>query len=209
MNTYDGMIFDLDGTLWDATKVITKAWNEGYRLLQLPPKSVTRQQIMDCMGLLIPDIAARLYPELDKENQLAVMNKTIEVENQWLCRQGGELYEGLEDTLKQLLKKGYRLFIVSNCQAGYIESFLKAHHMETYFEDFECPGNTGLLKADNIGLVSRRNGLSAPVYVGDTKGDADAAHKAGIPFVFAAYGFGNVKDYEYRVESLSGLTEIF
>ena len=43
------------------------------------------------------------------------------------------------------------------------------------------------------------------VYVGDTQGDADAAAKAGIPFIFTEYGFGSVKDAAARIASLPEL----
>jgi phosphoglycolate phosphatase len=36
--------------------------------------------------------------------------------------------------------------------------------------------------------------LQSPVYVGDTTGDRDSAAKAGVPFIYANYGFGKVDD---------------
>ena len=54
------------------------------------------------------------------------MDEMCSYENEYLSIHGGTLYPGLEDTLKEL-KKNYRLFIVSNCQSGYIEAFLHAH----------------------------------------------------------------------------------
>lgn len=209
MKKHDGIIFDLDGTLWDATYVITDAWNEGYRKMKLGTKSVTRDDIMSCMGLIIPEIAAKLYPEHDKRTQLEIMDNTIKIENSMLLEKGGVLFPKLEDTLGLLKASGYNLSIVSNCQAGYIEVFMRAHGLEKYFDDFECPGNTGLLKAENIRLVIERNGLKSPVYVGDTQKDADASKKAGIPFVFAAYGFGSVKEYYNKVNSFEELIKIF
>ena len=50
-----------------------------------------------------------------------------------------------------------------------------------------------------------RNGVTKAVYVGDTQGDADAAAKAGVPFIFTEYGFGSVKDAAARIASLPEL----
>ena len=36
-----------------------------------------------------------------------------------------------------------------------------------------------------------RNNIKSAVYIGDTDGDEKAARFAGIPFVYAEYGFGN------------------
>lgn len=52
-----------------------------------------------------------------------------------------------------------------------------------------------------------RNQLKSAVYVGDTEGDENAAHTAGIPFIHAAYGFGKAKNPEGRIQSLSNLIE--
>ncbi|MDE7279616.1 MAG: HAD hydrolase-like protein, partial [Oscillospiraceae bacterium] len=94
-------------------------------------------------------------------------------------------------------------FIVSNCQSGYIETFLEYHKLGKYFADFECPGGTGFAKAENIRIVMERNGLEKAVYVGDTQGDLDASDSAGIPFIHAAYGFGNVDRNVPEAQSFS------
>ena len=93
------------------------------------------------------------------------------------------------------LAKTYDLYIVSNCQCGYIEQFLRKTQLEAYIKDIECFGNTGKNKGENIRLLVKRNSLKAPVYIGDTKGDCDASKEAGVPFIFASYGFGNVTEY--------------
>ena len=55
-----------------------------------------------------------------------------------------------------------------------------------------------------------RNGLKNPVYVGDTSGDAKSAKDAGIDFIYAAYGFGEVSDDSYvaKIESFAELSAI-
>ena len=94
----------------------------------------------------------------------------------------------MHETLKKL-SETHTLCIVSNCDNGYIQAFLKAHNMAQYFTDYECMGSTGKPKADNIALVVEHNHLKAPVYVGDTVWDYNSATQAG-----AAYGFGNVEN---------------
>ena len=123
--------------------------------------------------------------------KMKIMNERYKLEYEYLSEHGATLYNKLEDTLERLSKK-YKLFIVSNCQDGYIESFFKSHKLEKYFIDYECPGRTGLAKAENIKLIVERNNLKNPVYVGDTQGDAKAAKDANIPFIYANYGFGDV-----------------
>ncbi len=78
-------------------------------------------------------------------------------------------YPDVREVIKQLAKT-YDLYIVSNCQCGYIEQFLRKTQLEAYIKDIECFGNTGKNKGENIRLLVKRNSLKAPVYIGDTKG---------------------------------------
>ena len=106
------------------------------------------------------------------------------------------------------LKEDYHLYIVSNCQVGYIETFLKYYGFEDLFEDIECYGNNGYPKGDNIALIVKRNNLDDAVYVGDIQGDYDATMQAGIKFIHAAYGFGTINASVPKIESLSELADI-
>jgi phosphoglycolate phosphatase len=120
---------------------------------------------------------------------------------------GGKLYPRLEETLLEL-KKDYKLFVVSNCQQGYIESFIHAHKLSAYFDDIECWGNNRLSKGENNKLIMKRNNVTSAVYVGDTAGDEQSARDAGIPFIFARYGFGQAEKPDYELEEFSKLPEL-
>ena len=76
--------------------------------------------------------------------------------------------------------------------SGYIECFLEVTGFGKYFRDFESFGATGKQKGENILAVMQRLGSKSAVYVGDIIKDQQAAAYAGIPFVFARYGFGPV-----------------
>jgi phosphoglycolate phosphatase len=90
-----------------------------------------------------------------------------------------------------------------------ISAFLDYHKLHKYFCDFECAGDTGLSKGENLALVISRNGFRAPVFIGDTQGDANAAKAAGIPFIFARYGFGSAPDALWGVDGVKDLLEMF
>ena len=55
----------------------------------------------------------------------------------------------------------------------------------------------------------RFNYFKNSVYVGDTQGDCDGAKLANIPFVYASYGFGKVKEYDYIIEEVADLAKLF
>ena len=207
---YDSIIFDLDGTLWDSSKPICEAWNI---ILDKHPEIVrapiTIDELGGCMGLPMYDIAAKLFPLEKSEVRNALMDELCIFENGYLEKTGGVLFPKLKETLEQLKKK-YRLFIVSNCQDGYIEAFLKAHNFTDIFEDTECWGRTRAPKGVSNKILIERNNLNNPVYIGDTAGDAQSAKDAGIDFIYAAYGFGEVAacDYVTDIDAFEKLADI-
>lgn len=205
----DSIIFDLDGTLWDSTNKVAVAFNKVLKEKHPEVKEVvTTEKLQQLFGLPLDEIAVKLYQSVPVEHAIKVMEECCAYECDYLAEHGATLYEGLEQVLEALSKE-YKLFIVSNCQEGYIQCFFKAYpHLERYFTDYEYPGRSGKLKADNIRLVIERNGLKNPIYVGDTQGDANAAKEAGVPFIFASYGFGDVKEYEGVVASLDEITKL-
>ncbi len=190
---YDGVLFDLDGTLWNAAEAIAESWRLVLKDAPDIDRPPTVRQLEGVMGMTAENLMAVLFPHLSTERGLELFDRCCEVENDYLRRSGGILYEGVEELLQQLSQK-LPLFIVSNCNAEYIPCFLDAHRLHPYFKDWECIGRTGLQKWENIQLVAKRNGLKSPVYVGDTILDKEAAEKAGVPFIHAAYGFGTVPD---------------
>ena len=190
MAQVDGILFDLDGTLWDAVDGICTARNRGLERCGLPP-ALKAEEVRSCMGMLLEDIAARLMPDLPPERRSEVMAVCAQEQADYLARHGGTLYDGVEETLA-VLRERCPLFIVSNCQSGYIEGFLAITGLGQYFTDFTCPGETGKPKGENIALLVERHQLKHPLYVGDTQGDYNAATAAGVPFLHAAYGFGTI-----------------
>lgn len=205
MNRYDSIIFDLDGTLWDSVDCVVAIWNGALEAAGIEP-TMSYDELSRCMGLRIEQIFDKVIPQATPEQRRLVKENCVKTEQKYLAEKGGTLYDKVEETLAAL-QKTHRLFIVSNCQDGYINAFFKAHGLRKYFEDYECAGRTGLAKGENIKLVVERSGLKAPVYIGDTISDYEAAVEAGVPFIHAAYGFGEV-DGAAKAGSFAEITEL-
>lgn len=203
----DSIIFDVDGTLWDSTEIVAEAWSNYLTNTEHMDTDVSSRRLMGLFGQLLPDIAKALFPELPESEQLRIIDCCCQAEHEALLRKCAPLYPQLEETLDTLSHR-FPLFIVSNCQAGYIEVFLKATGFGHYFKGHLCPGDTGMAKADNIMKIRDDFNLKDPVYVGDTLGDFNACRKARVPFIFAEYGFGAVEDPDYRISAPADLMEL-
>lgn len=187
------VIFDIDGTLWDSTEKVAVSWRKTCTRHKVPCSHITGERLKKEFGKLLPDIGRSVFPELPEEEVLRLTEECCENENRDLLANPPEAYPGVHE-LFRVLAGQMPVFIVSNCQAGYIEAMLKATGLEDFVTDHLCPGDTGEAKAENICRIIDKYGLTDAVYVGDTAGDAKASANAGIPFVFAAYGFGHVEN---------------
>lgn len=203
----DSIIFDLDGTLWNSVDGVLISWSNAIKKHKDIKVNITKEDLESVMGLQLDEISKKLFCDCDDDMRGKLLKECSETECDYLGSHGGVLYDNLEKTLLEL-SKNYKLFIVSNCQEGYIEAFYKYHKLDNCFCDFENPGRTGLSKGENIKLIIERNKLEKPIYVGDTEGDLKAARVAGIPFVYARYGFGKVKEHDYVIDKFEDILKI-
>lgn len=197
---FDAIIFDLDGTLWDSAENVARSWNTAVK-----QQRFTKNDIMNVMGLTMDEIAARFFPEKSEKERHDIITACCRLENEYLRTHGGVIFKNTKSTLKEL-SKTYPLYIVSNCQQGYIEAFLEYYKLDKVIKGTLCWGDTKLPKADNISLLMKTNKLKKTLYVGDTQGDCNSAYKAGAKFAFAEYGFGKADRYDYKLQDISQLT---
>ena len=201
----DAVIFDVDGTLWDSRAEVADSWRLLCSVRKVPCAHITPERLKAEFGKPMSAIADSLFPDLPENERLALGKELCIFEVEYLKTHFPNVYDGVRELFTALTKRGLPLFIVSNCQAGYIEDLLETNNLTEYVKDHLCPDDTGLDKAGNIREIIRRYSLTDPVYVGDTMGDFSAANAAGCPFIHAAYGFGEVPEAGRSIEEPLGL----
>lgn len=204
----DGIIFDIDGTLWDSTDSVAASWNRAIRENTDLDLTLNREILSGLFGKTMTEIGDILFPGYPEKERARFLNICFSYENKYLSEHPGSVYEGVAETISSLSEK-YPLFIVSNCQLGYVEVTMKGIGIEPYIKDHLCFGETQVSKGETLLMLMERNSLKSPVYIGDTQGDADACEHAGIPFIFAEYGFGDVPKAEVRIKDFKNLKDMF
>lgn len=202
----DGIIFDVDGTLWDSTEVVAKAWNKAIFDHSGMEAGLTSRRLKTLFGKTMDEILLAIFPTLSVEDQHRLGEPCFEYENVLLATEPGILYPDVEAVF-QTLAKTTDLYIVSNCQCGYIEVFLEVTGLGRYVKGHLCHGQTGLAKNETIRQLMKDHHLTDVVYVGDTLGDYDACQKADVPFIFVTYGFGQAPDATHRISAIAELPE--
>ena len=184
------LIFDLDGTLVDSSETIVNAINFVRSQMGLLPMGA--KEIM--YGIVTPginmaeyfygvDMIDARYEELFKEYYSANHDKEL------------KLYDGVEEILETLLKKGYTLALATN---GYRDSTLEAlKHLkiEKFFDSIVCYDDVenGKPAPDMLLLLLQKYGLNASevLFIGDSQRDKLAAKATNIEFLQVDFGQNN------------------
>ena len=197
------VFFDLDGTLWDALIPNLEAWNLAMEKLNQPYR-FDLKTIKSFMGLTPDETAKLAFPQTPIEEGKKLFKDTLKISTEYMKTHPGSMYPDEIEVLKEL-KKDYPLFIVSNCESGYIENFLNGCNTKDYFIDHTCVGDTGLEKWQNILFLKDKYSIEEVIYVGDTNKDFVEATKANVKFVHAHYGFQKDVPCTYKIDSLKEL----
>lgn len=202
------IILDVDGTLWDTTEIVAAAWNKAVAEVGGTVAVITSAILKKEFGKPMDIIANNLFYDASELKRALLLEKCCQYEHEALEENMENLlFPNVKETIMEISKK-CRLFIISNCQSGYIELFMKKAGVEAYITDCECFGDTCKSKGENIKLVMERNHLDQAVYVGDTQGDYEATVFAGVPFIFAKYGFGSPESYNAAISDIKELLDL-
>ncbi|MEG1586436.1 MAG: HAD family hydrolase [Bacteroidales bacterium] len=203
----DSLIFDMDGTLWDAVDSYVWIWNEGFRQLNLP-KRFTREEMIGYMGKQPDELIAECLKDSPDVDITTVYKSVFGLQEKTMPLLGGNLYDGVREGLS-LLSEKYQLFMLSNCESYGVRQFLEVTKLNHLFKDSLTFGETRLPKALNMQLLKTRHQLENPVYIGDTDSDRRQTEIAGFPFVFVTYGFGDTPNPDLKFDDFKSLTDHF
>ncbi len=205
---YGSIILDIDGTLWDSRALVAEGYNIQLKDEGLEHLCVTAEELKPLFGKVLEEIADILFISIPVPERYELMVRCMRRENQHMhedpCRIG---YPGIRETVEKLAEK-YRLFIVSNSECGYPELCMEKLGLTPYIEGHLCYGDTGTSKGKTIRTLMEKHSIGSCVYVGDTQGDYEATLEAGVPFIWATYGFGTPKGYTAKIGSFEELLNL-
>ena len=206
----DALVFDLDGTLWDAAAASVEGWNLALEKMGVASqvdldgiRSVSGTPFVQCVETLLPTL---------RPATAAILDALEAGERRMIEAKGGLLYSGVADGLPRLAAI-YPLFLVSNCPEWYLEAFLRLTGLGECFTGWDSHGSSGQSKSAMLEGLRAHHQLERAMYVGDTHGDRQAADMAGMEFVYVRYGFGSTEGpaiafdhFDALVEHFTGLT---
>ena len=204
--SHDAIVFDLDGTLWDAAAASTYGWNLALAEMGLSLR-VDDDGIRSVSGNPFPRCVEILLPELSPVPE-STLRLVEDYERVGIEALAGVLYEGVAEGLRELAA-AYPLFLVSNCPDWYAEAFFRVTGLAECFTGWDCHGSSGVGKSRMLLNMRERYHLANAVYVGDTQGDRSAAREADMEFVFVRYGFGKAVQASLAFDTFEELVAHF
>lgn len=207
MTKPDSLIFDMDGTLWDNLDTYVIVWNRGLEKLGYDTR-VDRASMLGLMGKEARQLLNSVLPGKPHDEQDKLFDEVLDQYEAYRPHIQPIIYEGVVEGLEKLKTK-YELFLLSNCEEGGLVKFMDYTQITHLITDYMEHGMNMQPKEHNLQLLKERHNLQSPVYVGDTEGDRRATHKAGMPFAFVSYGFGDTDKEDIKFDSFVELTDYY
>ena len=194
---YDLVIFDLDGTLMDTSKSITKTVNSAME--ELGKKQYFIDECVKFVGGGVSGLARNIlgkekYEDVTNEEMEKVIRKYYDIYFDY----GVEPYEGIPEFLDFLEQNGVKKGIVTNkdheTALSAVDKKLSKWKFDGIFgsNEKEYPNKPNPYNVDRMAQnlnISKEKIL----FVGDMLVDVNTAKNAGIDIVYCKWGFGEVK----------------
>ena len=208
--TFESIIFDVDGTLWDSRALLAEAYNMQLQAEGITGLHVTAEILKPLFGKPMNDLADGLFDGfVPAPERYALMDRCINRMDKHMEDHAGVHmgYPDLRTTMEQL-KKNHRLFIVSNGQKGYPQMAANKLQLADLMDGYLSWGDTGKSKGQTILQLMKTHNIESAVYIGDTQGDLEACQEAGIPLIFTSFGFGQPEEFYAKVDRFADLLEV-
>jgi len=202
------VIFDMDGTLIDSKKDITISVNYvREKNHNLPPLSDSF--IVNAINMKERNLAELFYGTKTYEER----DRTLfEKHYKQQCIEHPYLFEGVEEVLKSLKKRGVLMGVATNAPTEFAKTMLS--HLGVA-ELFEMIVGADMARAkpdpqivEQILQKCRYAKGDMAWMVGDNQKDIEVAHRAGIDAIYATWGFQSDFDYPIKANTPMEILEI-
>lgn len=213
---FDYYFFDLDGTLTDPAEGITNSFIHAIKYFGLEVPSY--EKLCTFIG---PPLVATFQNEFGFDDEKST--EGVKKYREYFAQKGifeNKVYDGIEDLLAQLKKRGKHLLVVTSKPEEYSVKILEHFKLAEYF-DYVCGSNmdeTRSKKEEVIEYALGKCGIGAAdkakvLMIGDREHDIIGAKKNGLKSCGVLYGYGSRKELEaagadYIVDNVRNLLEL-
>ncbi|SCW54481.1 Phosphoglycolate phosphatase, HAD superfamily [Paenibacillus tianmuensis] len=216
MRTPEAMIFDLDGTLFQTETLLLPAYHATFEQLRaeglFQGETPDEKHILSGLGMLLEHIWQLVMPDVDVTVHRRADELLLKLQVEGMARGEGKLYDGVADTLRELRRRGVRLFIASNGLEAYVKGVIRHQELEPLFEVgglYSAGEFATRSKVDLVRQLLDKHGIANAWMVGDRSSDVEAGHANGLYVVGCDYaGFrkeGELDQADVRIADFRDL----
>lgn len=210
------ILIDLDGTLTDPKVGITTSARYGLEKIGHP---ISDEINID--WIIGPPLKASLAKILNVEADHVLAEQALMGYRERFAVKGlyeNHVFEGVAETLAELKRRGYRLFVATAKPTVYAKQILEHFDLAQYFTDIygsELNGDR-TNKAELIQYILAQQKLQADqcMMVGDREHDIFGARQNGIDTIAVNYGYGSQEELalaqpKYQIDRFNQLLDYF
>ena len=210
------ILIDLDGTLTDPKVGITTSARYGLEKIGYP---ISDEINID--WIIGPPLKASLAKILNVEADHVLAEQALMAYRERFAVKGlyeNHVFEGVAETLAELKRRGYRLFVATAKPTVYAKQILEHFDLAQYFTEIYGSELNGerTNKAELIQYILEQQQLQADqcVMVGDREYDIFGARYNGIDSIAVNYGYGSQDELalaqpKYKIDSFNQLLDYF
>ena len=210
------ILIDLDGTLTDPKVGITTSARYGLEKIGHP---ISDEINID--WIIGPPLKASLAKILNVEADHVLAEQALMGYRERFAVKGlyeNHVFEGVAETLAELKRRGYRLFVATAKPTVYAKQILEHFDLAQYFTEIYGSELNGerTNKAELIQYILEQQKLQADqcMMVGDREHDIFGARQNGIDTIAVNYGYGSQEELalaqpKYKIDSFNQLLDYF
>jgi len=208
------LILDLDGTLLDSRPAILKCYSRAV-------KSVFPGRVFDSASVSLGPPLRRMFQISFPEATGLEVDELLRAFRGHYDREGPvktPAFSGAAKVLAHCQQRGIALYVATNKPLRVSKDILAHLNLDHFFRSIVASDSGQppfASKAQMARHLLRADRLKPDEtwYVGDSMEDAAAAAECGLPFVWAAYGYGRLGSADTKsvfrtLHTLAGLTEL-
>jgi len=203
------LIFDLDGTLLESSRVNYESIRRGLADIgwDIP---VTQEQIDRLMVETSGNFYKKLLPA-DKLLQKEKLRAAVHKHYPSMVAEYGRAYPKMEEVLERLKKRGYKMALYSFAFPNYFDAAIKKLGFAQYFDYAESVQKSDVSKAELVLKIINNFDNPKTAVIGDSNYDIEAARANRAAAVGINYGYGgdSVKVADVVIDRVDELLEIF
>ena len=210
------ILIDLDGTLTDPKVGITTSARYGLEKIGHP---ISDEINID--WIIGPPLKASLAKILNVEADHVLAEQALMGYRERFAVKGlyeNHVFEGVAETLAELKRRGYRLFLATAKPTVYAKQILEHFDLAQYVTDIHGSELNGdrTNKAELIQYILAQQQLQADqcMMVGDREHDIFGARHNGIETIAVSYGYGSQEELalaqpKYQIDRFNQLLDYF